>query len=170
MSFIEFIEAIARACDYLSLGPPSYYIREAYKDFIFKAEIKSPQLESQKFSKTELSKLLETEDLKNDDDEFLKNEEGAFLSREEHISQPLHSKIENIIPYLLTYCTSLSFKKRWRWPRKNPHTGLYTDVKKQMIKDIKMLMVRGFNKLIFSRLNLIEIVKTKGLNIKIRGI
>lgn len=99
MSFIEFIEAIARACEYLSLGPPSDHIREAYKEFLFQFDRK----EAPNSSKIELSKIIDPEEIKDEDDEFLENEEGAFLSRDEHINQSLHNKIENLIPYLLAY-------------------------------------------------------------------
>ena len=108
--------------------------------------------------------MIDPEEVKNEDDVFLANEEGAFLSRDEHIKQPLHNKIEHLIPYLLAYCTTINFKKKWRWPRKNPHTGLYTDVREQGVKDVKFMMVKGINKLIISRINLKEIVKKKGLS------
>lgn len=47
--------------------------------------------------------MIDPEEIKDEDDVFLENEEGAFLSRDEHIGQPLHNKIENLIPYLLAY-------------------------------------------------------------------
>ena len=157
MSFIEFMEAIARAAEYLSLGAPSDNIREAYKEFLHEEKKSSKSPEKAK------------EEPVDEDQEFLENEEGAFMSKEEHVNQLLHKKIEHLIPYLLAYCTTISFKKKWKWPRKNPHTGLFTDVKEQGVKEVKFLIVKGINKMIISRFNLKEIVKKKGLSIKLKN-
>lgn len=70
------------------------------------------------------------------------------------------------MPYLLAFCTSKSFKKKWKWPRRNPHTGFYTDVRENQVKEVETIMLKGINRLIFSKLNLKEIVKKKKLNIK----
>lgn len=158
MTFVEFMEALARAAEYLSLGPPSDHVREAYLEELHQEETKN---------------IKAAEEIKQPlgegDEEFESDDEGAFLSKEEHINQPLHKKIDHLIPYLLAYCTSKAFKKKWKWPRKNPHTGMYTDVKEQGLKELKHYMVKGINKLIFSRFNLKEIVKKKGLNVKLKG-
>ena len=163
MSFLEFLEAISRAAEFLSLGPPSDHVREAYKEFLADAESQMKELNNSRNPET-----LRAKDIL-DEDELLENEEGAFMSHEEHINQPLYKKIEHLIPFILAFCTSLNFKKKWKWPRKNPHTGLYTDVKEAGVKEVKSMMVKGIKNLIISRFNLKEIVKKKGLSIKLKG-
>lgn len=161
MNFVEFLEGIARAAECLSLGPPSDHIREAYKEFIYKEEVKGPSTQRSK----NIDELCEGEG----QDGFMSDEEGAFLSEDEHVNQPLVKKIDNMIPFLLAFCTSLGFKRKWRWPRKNPHNGLYTEVKESGVKGLKAIIVNFIMKVIVSRLNLKEIVKRKKMNIKLRG-
>ena len=48
MNFVEFLEGISRAAEYLSLGPPSDNIREAYKKFINTEEIKTSSKQKNK--------------------------------------------------------------------------------------------------------------------------
>jgi hypothetical protein len=162
MTFIEFIEAVARAAEYLSLGPPSDHVREAYLEELHQDDTKI----------IKASQLLENSKFPEEEDEIpadLADEEGAYMTESEHVHQPLHKKVEHLIPYLLAHWTSKAFKKKWKWPRKNPHTGLFTDVREEGVKEVKSMMVKGINKLIFSRFNLKEIVKKKNLNIKLRG-
>ena len=163
MTFIEFIEAMSRAADYLSLAPPSEKTRDLYLHEIYSDTLAKEQTDKMK----EEEKKLELQ-LRDDDFEPLEeidDSQSANLTLQEQINQPLHKKIENMIPYLLAYCTSKSFKKKWKWPRKNPHNGFYTDVKEKGVKEVKTLMLKGINRLIFSKLNFKEIVKKKGLKI-----
>lgn len=164
MSFVEFLEAIARAADMLSLAPPSEKIRNLYKEEIYADNsiipITSRADDELQFSASEI----DTPHMVNPE-----NEEGADMTELEHEHQALHKKIDNMVPYLLAFCTTKAFKKKWKWPRKNPHTGLYTDVKEKGVREVKTMMVKGINKLIFSKLNFKEIVKRKRLNIDINS-
>lgn len=180
MQFIEFMEAISRAAYYLSLAPPSEMARELYL-----REIYSDQEAHEKNDKLKLEEEKDNQIFKGDSDEEaaspkaeeqeksddknldLDDAEGADMTELEHINQPLHKKIEHMVPYLLAYCTSKPFKKKWKWPRKNPHTGFFTDVKEKGVKEVKTLMIKGMNRLIFSKLNLKDIVRKKGLNINL---
>jgi len=164
MAFIEFMEALARAADYLSLGPPSEHIREEYLEELHQQETKNIKM-TQLIEKSKMQAELEGEG----EIEDLHDAEGAYMTEADHVHQPLHKKVEYMVPYLLAYCTSKSFKKKWKWPRKNPHTGLFTDVREEGVKEVKSMMVKGINKLIISRFNLKEIIKKKNLNIKLRG-
>jgi hypothetical protein len=40
----------------------------------------------------------------------------------------LHKKIENVLPILLKNCFPESFQERWKWPKRDPDTGLYQDL------------------------------------------
>jgi hypothetical protein len=138
MSFIEFLEAIARAAEYLSLPPPSSEVKDAYK-------------------REDTKKNQEIDEVKEEEDD-----QEIDMTLEERLKQPLNKKIENILPYLLKYCTSRSFKKKWVWPVKNPKYGLYEDIKpNQKTLELKGLMGRGINKLILSKMNIKELIKKK---------
>ena len=89
MAFVEFLEAVARAADYLSFPPPTQIIKDMYK----------------KMWKTK------QEDVEEDKKEVGEVEEDVEMSEEELIHQPISKKIENILPYLLIHWTSQSFKK-----------------------------------------------------------
>jgi hypothetical protein len=141
MDYVEFLEALARAADYLSLAPPSETIKEMYLndilyDSIDKAarekelkeedRIMKERLEEEKEdakregskgdSKTpseENEKEEESESEAEGDKEKEKEGEGegegegdaeeGEMTEEEHRNQPLHKKIDNIIPYLLAH-------------------------------------------------------------------
>jgi len=75
MTFIEFLEAFARAADYLSYPPASVSIHEEYL-------------------RTNTNELEKPEENNYEDDE-------EDVTLEEMISQPLSKKIENILPYVL---------------------------------------------------------------------
>ena len=159
MSFVEFMEALARAAELISLAPPSEEIINLYKQDLFNDELKPNKISTEKKDSSVIV------DNKSDLGIGEENKEGADMTEFEHIHQPLHKKVDNMIPYLLAYCTTKAFKRRWKWPRKNPHTGFYTDVKEKGVKEVKTMMLKGINRLIFSKLNLKEIVKKKKLNI-----
>lgn len=40
----------------------------------------------------------------------------------------LHKKIENVFAILLKNCFTENFQERWKWPKRDPDTGLYVDV------------------------------------------
>lgn len=80
MSFIEFLEALARAANYLSYPPPSQAVRDAYKN-------------------TGTKKPSELEEVKGEPED----EEEMEMTLDEMIDQPLNKKIENILPYLLVH-------------------------------------------------------------------
>ena len=94
----------------------------------------------------------------------LNKDEGEFegdveMTDEELIHQPIHKKIENILPYLLIHWTSQLFKKKWVWPVKNPKYGLYEDnVLNAETKEVKDAVAKGINKLLFSKMNIKEIL------------
>ena len=159
MTFIEFMEAIGRAADLISLAPPSDEIRDLYKQDLYNDETKTNR---ESPDKKETTIQLEKLDLDLEED---KNKEAVEMSEQEHINQPLHKKVDHLMPYLLAYCTSKSFKKKWKWPRRNPYTGFYTDVKENQVKEVETIMLKGINRLIFSKLNLKEIVRKKKINI-----
>lgn len=165
MSFIEFMEALGRAADYLSLGVPSDKVRDMYLHEIYSDTQAKEQTDKMKEEEKLENQKLEEEEV--EEPQPLVDEEIPAEIDEEDKNQPLHKKIEHIIPYLLAFWTSKPFKKKWKWPRKNPHNGFFTDVKEKGVREVKTLMVKGMNRLIFSKLNLKEIVKKKGLNIQI---
>ena len=140
MSFIEFLEALARAANYLSYPPPTQAVKDAYK----RVDTKKPEA---------------LEEAKNE----AEDDEEVEMTIEEMINQPLHKKIENIFPYLLANCTKRVFRKRWVWPIKTPKYGLYEDVKSPVsdTKEVKSAMTLGLNKLIFSKMNIQELLRKK---------
>lgn len=93
MTFIEFMEAIARAADYLSLAPPSEKAREAYLT----------ELHAQDMPKEEKEEEVDNNEKVAEEGQNLEEAEGADMTDTEHTNQPLHKKVENIIPYLLAY-------------------------------------------------------------------
>lgn len=50
-----------------------------------------------------------------------------FMPRDQREAQPLHIKIENIIPRIFVNCTNNAFKEKWEWPAIDPFTGLYVE-------------------------------------------
>ena len=82
------------------------------------------------------------------------------MTEEEWINQPLHKKIENILPNLLLYCTSKAFKRKWNWPRKNPKYGLFEKAKKT-VNDVKSIVQRGMQSLIISNINIKKLLENK---------
>lgn len=144
MSFVEFLEAVARAANYLSYPPPTQSIRDAYK-------------------RTATQKQEDLEENKYDSEE----DEEVEISKEELMKQPLNKKIENILPHLLTHCTKRLFRKKWTWPVKNPKYGLYEDIKNfsEEKNEVKSMMTKGLNKLIFAKLDIKGILKKKQLGL-----
>ena len=145
MSFVEFLEALARAANYLSYPPPTYETKYAYQ----KKEV---------FQKNKKEESKE----EKDEEEY---DEDIVLSKEEQINQPLNKKIENILPYLLVHCTKRVFKKKWSWPIKNPKYGLYEEQKSIPVprnkEELKETMKIGINKLIFSKVNIQDLLAKK---------
>lgn len=47
------------------------------------------------------------------------------MTEEERRSLPLHIKIENAIPYFLSYCTNKAFMEKFEMPKKDRIIGLY---------------------------------------------
>ena len=39
----------------------------------------------------------------------------------------MSKKIKNILPIILKNCFSENFQERWRWPKRDPETGLFKD-------------------------------------------
>lgn len=98
MTFVEFMEALGRAADYLSLAPPSDKVRELYL-----TELHSKDLPKEETEKEKQDRIQEDLQMTSEGDENQEDKEGADLTESEHSTQPLHKKIENIIPYLLAY-------------------------------------------------------------------
>ena len=143
MSFIEFLEAISRAADYLSYPPPSYESKFGY------------------MKKLSLKEKFNAEENK----EEAEGDEEIEMTEEELISQPLSKKIENILPILLMFCTKRIFKKKWIWPTKNPKYGLYEEPRTAQapknMTELKKTMTIGLNKLIFNKMNFKELLEKK---------
>ena len=114
MTFIEFIEAMSRAAEYLSLAPPSGKTRDLYLREIYGDSFAKEQTDKMKEEEEKLEQQLRDDDFRPFED--IDDSEYDSLTKEEQVNQPLHKKIENIIPYLLAYCTSKGFKKKWKWP------------------------------------------------------
>jgi len=104
MCFVEFLEAIARAAEYLNLGPPSDHTKEYYKTFL-NSEEKKNVLKTKDLLKKEINNSIILDPLSEEleDENLSEGDECAFLSQDELIHQPLHKKIENLIPYLLAF-------------------------------------------------------------------
>jgi hypothetical protein len=49
------------------------------------------------------------------------------MSEEERINQPLDKKIENVLPIIYANCMNNAFKEKWKWPAREPETGLFKD-------------------------------------------
>lgn len=143
MTFVEFLEGIARAANYLSYPPATLEIKNAYKKA--NMQVDDP---------TEEFKLAGIDEDGHEDFE---------MSVEELIAQPLNKKIENILPYLLIHCTKRLFKKKWEWPVKNPRYGLYEDMPDipATTKDVKTTITKGLNQLIFNKLNIKDLIAKK---------
>ncbi|CAI2379577.1 unnamed protein product [Moneuplotes crassus] len=140
MSFVEFLEAVARVANYLSIPPPSSK------------------------SKFQYLKKADTMNSDNQDEEIeAEGDEEIFLTEEELLNQPLNKKIENILPNLLTNCTKQGFQKKWEWPTKNPKLGLYEEVVHipQNNTELKQTMAIGINRLIFNKLGFRELIAIK---------
>jgi hypothetical protein len=39
----------------------------------------------------------------------------------------LYVKIENVLPIIYATCMTNAFKEKWKWPVRDPKTGLYKD-------------------------------------------
>jgi hypothetical protein len=51
----------------------------------------------------------------------------ASMSVEERKRQPLHVKIENVLPFMMKNCSKKQFiEKQFKMPVKDPDVGLYT--------------------------------------------
>jgi len=136
MTFIEFLEAFARAADYLSYPPASVSIHEEYL-------------------RTNTNELEKPEENNYEDDE-------EDVTLEEMISQPLSKKIENILPYVLNNWTSRTFKKKWTWPVKNPKYGLYEEAKKEDgTAEVKSIISKGISKMVISKIGSKFLLKTR---------
>ena len=85
MTFVEFMEAIGRAAELMSLAPPSDEIRDLYKKDLYTDELKgSKDYPEKKETTTQLDLKFEL-DLEDE-----KNREAVEMSEQEHINQPLH--------------------------------------------------------------------------------
>lgn len=142
MQFVEFLEALARAANYLSYPPSSTEIKEAYKSTTTQ-------------NLQDFNIIKEGEEVENDFE----------MSPEELTNQPLYRKIEHILPNLLLHCTNRNFRKKWTWPIKNPKYNLYEDYRPtpETSSELKSAFASGINKLIFSKMNLKEILLKKKL-------
>jgi hypothetical protein len=49
------------------------------------------------------------------------------MSDIERIEQPLYKKIENVLPIIYANCMTNGFKEKWKWPPREPDTGLFKD-------------------------------------------
>lgn len=85
MAFVEFMEAIARAAELMSLAPPSDEIRDLYKKDLYGDELRSNRdFPEKKESSFQVNSTLQIE-LEEE-----KNREAVEMSEQEHINQPLH--------------------------------------------------------------------------------
>ena len=46
---------------------------------------------------------------------------------EDRQAQHLGKKIENVLPRVYALCMSNAFKEKWKWPKRDPKTGLWVD-------------------------------------------
>ena len=132
MSYVEFLEAIARVAEMVSMAPPTERFRNEY----LKHTESDDYLDDVKIQMRRKTKHLD-------------GDEAVEMTEEEWINQELHKKIENILPHLLLYCTKKNFKRRWNWPLKNPKFGLYEKAKKT-VTEVMNIMQRGMKKLVLS--------------------
>ena len=42
-------------------------------------------------------------------------------------NQHLSKKIENVLPIIYSACMTNTFKEKWKWPERDPDTGLFID-------------------------------------------
>ena len=42
-------------------------------------------------------------------------------------NQHLSKKIENVLPIIYSACMTNTFKEKWKWPERDPDTGLFVD-------------------------------------------
>lgn len=49
------------------------------------------------------------------------------MSDEERQGQHLSKKIENVLPIIYSACMTNNFKEKWKWPERDPDTGLFVD-------------------------------------------
>lgn len=49
------------------------------------------------------------------------------MTEQERQNQPLVNKIENVLPTIYQNCMSNGFKEKWKWPKRDPKSGLYID-------------------------------------------
>jgi hypothetical protein len=138
MTYIEFLEAVARAAHMLSYPPPTLENKNRYK---ISAQKKRTPL------KQSTSKLLPEVTVENQEEIELFED----MTDDDKIAQPLHRKIENILPNILLYCTSNKFKKSWVWPIKHPKYDLY-ESKNYKVNEVKKLLSKGITRDFFKKL------------------
>ena len=49
------------------------------------------------------------------------------MTDQERQDQLLYQKIENALPIIYRNCFPNSFKEKYKWPTRDPKTGLYVD-------------------------------------------
>lgn len=152
MQLVEFLEAIARASDRLSLPPHEENRIEDSDDEEVVAEQEEIIIESsssdgddevdieeiQAMQKNELEEnqvnmIVLSQEISDEDEEEIQ------MSWEERIEQPLAVKINNILPHLLPLCRR-NFKKNFSWPFRDKETGVFDEsnaLKSAMIKAFK---------------------------------
>jgi hypothetical protein len=136
MTYVEFLESLARIAHIWSYPPPSDEFRDLYKTYNSNKDL-NLYLENSKFQENKPSVGYQIE-------------EELEISEEECISQSLVNKIENILPNILLFCTSNLFKKYWVWPAKNSIFELYEMPTRSMTRTQK-LMQMGVQRLLFSQ-------------------
>ncbi|CAI2373014.1 unnamed protein product [Moneuplotes crassus] len=145
MNYIEFLEGLARLADIISLPPPSEEYKMKFQTL----------LETKKTVRGSSSIRPKAEEISEEDEEE-KNFYGMSLV--DRISQPLHKKIENILPNLLLNCTTNRFKKQWVWPTKHPDYDLYEN-KNYKVNVIQKIISKNISKTFFQMLGIEKIVK-----------
>ena len=49
------------------------------------------------------------------------------MSEQDRQAQHLSKKIENVLPIIYSACMTNAFKEKWKWPERDPDTGLFID-------------------------------------------
>lgn len=145
MSYVEFLEALARLADMVSFPPATDDYKMKYQTLI---ETKKTLHASSTIRPTTVEESSEEEETKNFEE----------MSPSERADQPVHKKIENILPNLLLFCTSNKFMKQWVWPTKHPKYDLYEN-KTYKVNVIKKLASRPVSRTFFHKLGIHDIVE-----------
>lgn len=133
MSFVEFLEAVARCAEQISADPfEKERLKKSFEEESLKKELKKKG--TVRLDALSANARGSARDSANGNEPEGFEDAAPSMSKEERESQPLVTKLENIIPRIYMSCTTNAFKEKWEWPAVDPFTGLYVESTKKKMK------------------------------------